>query len=301
MSNIGSETVSTSPGEFARTLFSSETIASRFVGDTSQDSTVLADYEQQGVERGYGGWEKYDIAERTSQTPLKQGYSGRRVNFMRREELLIDEKKQVAFVTNYSRSGISVKQAHSQMCVWAFCDAIGLDVPRHHWFPDDEIVVVEEVGEVNEQVWDLVSVSREIAERIDQRALLEYISILLIAGNEDLRPPNFACDEEGQVYVFDFDKSDYRFGSLDILRPTCNKAIKTINLINKVRDEKLSIGRDEICRRVQKISTQLQSTPQMDRVLGTVGLYDDIFADETKKSFEEQFRNNIMIFAADDN
>jgi len=73
--------------------------------------------------------------------------------------------------------------------------------------------------------------------------------------------------------------------------------MRTVEVINQVRDEELSIDRDEICSRVRVLSTQIQNSPHMDRILGTVGLYDDIFQDETGESFEDLFRNNIMVFA----
>lgn len=293
-----SDAVQTTPGEFARDLFHPETIASRYVADTSQDNIVQADYKQRGVTHGAGGWEEYHTAEVISDVPLKEGsYSGRRVDSMSRQELLLEGEEHVAFTTDYSKGQIRLRQAHSQMAVWAFCDALGLHVPRHHWFPDAEIVVVDEVGGVDEQVWDPVSVPAEVAERINQRVLLDYISVLLIAGNEDLRPPNFKIGDEGQVYVFDFDKSDYRFESTRVLRPTCNKAMQTVDIMNCVRDDKLSINRDVICNRVRTISMRLQASRHMDRILGTVGLYDDIFQEETEESFENLFRNNIIVFA----
>jgi hypothetical protein len=298
MSHSGSDTVRTTPGEFARDLFHPGTIASRYVTDTPQDNVVPDDYEQRGVTHGAGGWEKYHAAKVISEVPLKKGsYSGRRVDSMSRQKLLLEEEEYVAFITDYSGGGVRMRQAHSQMAVWAFCDALGLQVPCHHWFPDAEIVVVDEVGGIDEQVWDLFSVPPEIAERVDQRVLLDYISVLLIAGNEDLRPPNFKIGDEGQVHVFDFDKSDHRFGAPRALGPTCNKAMKTVNIINDVRDDELSINRDVICDRVRVISTRLQASRHMDRILGTVGLYDDLFQDETGESFEDLFRNNIIVFA----
>lgn len=257
-----------------------------------------ADYKQRGVNHGAGGWEEYHGAKLISEVPLKEGsYSGRRVDSMSRQELLLGGEKYVGFTTDYSRGDIRMRQAHSQMAVWAFCDALGFHVPRHHWFPDTEIVVVEKVGGIDEQVWDPFSVPPEIAERVDQHELLDYISVLLIAGNEDLRPPNFKIGDEGQVHVFDFDKSDCRFEALQVLRPTCHKAMKTVDIINDVRDEELSINRDVICDRVREISIRLQSSRHMDRILGTVGLYDDLFQDDTGESFEDLFRNNITVFA----
>jgi hypothetical protein len=294
----GSDAAQTAPGAFARDLFRSGTIASRYVADTSQDNVVLADYEQRGVTHGAGGWEEYHTAKLISKVPLKEGsYSGRRVDSMSREKLLLDKKEYVAFSTDYSMGGVHMRQAHSQMAVWAFCDALGIHVPRHHWFPDNETVVVNEVGGADERVWDPLSVPAEVAERVNQRVLLDYISVLLITGNEDLRPPNFKIGDEEQVHVFDFDKSDCRFESPRVLRPTCNKAMRTVEVINQVRDEELSIDRDEICSRVRVLSTRIQNSPHMDRILGTVGLYDDIFQDETGESFEDLFRNNIMVFA----
>lgn len=302
MCHSGSDAARTTPGEFARDLFHPGTIASRYVADTSLDNVVLADYEQRGVIHGAGGWEEYHAAELRSEVPLKNGsYSGRRVDSMSRQDLLLGGEEYVAFTTDYSRDSIRMRQAHSQMAVWAFCDALGLNVPRHHWFPDAEVVVVEEVGGVDEQVWDPFSVPPEVAQRVNQRVLLDYISVLLIAGNEDLRPPNFKIGDEGQIHVFDFDKSDYRFETPRTLRPACNKAMKTINILNDVREEELSINRDVICDRVQMISTRIQGSRHMDRILGTVGLYDDIFQDDTSESFEGLFRNNIIVFAEESN
>lgn len=292
---------SLSPGDFARTTLSPGTVASRYVGKTSQDHLVLADYETRSIVCGYGGWEKYDRAEINSEVPLKNGsYQGRRVGSMCRQELNIVGDRAVAFVTDYSGDSLSIRQAHSQMAVWAFCDSLGLNVPRHHWFPDKEIVVVEGVGEVNQAARDPISVNSEAVNRINSEHLLEYISVLLIAGNADLRPPNFKIGEEGQIYTFDFDKSDQYFKSASALRVACTKALTTIKALDEVRDVPLEIDRSEICSRVEKIATQIQCSQHMDRILGTIELYDKIFKEKTGVSFKNQVGNNISVFSTTD-
>lgn len=289
---------SQTPGAFARELLSPGTIAARYVGETSQDNLVLADYEARSVECGYGGWEEYNRAEITSEVPLKQrSYQGRRVGSMCRQEVDIDGHEAVAFVTDYSQGTLSMRQAHSQMAVWAFCDSLGLNVPRHHWFPDPEVVVVEEVGGVNQTARDPVSVDREVVNHINPSELLEHMSVLLIAGNADLRPPNFKIGDEGQIYTFDFDKSDQPFASTGALNIACVKARKTIRVLDRVRDNPLEIDADRICSRVTAMATELQSSPHMNRILGTVELYDDIFQTETNESFEKSIRNNIMVLS----
>lgn len=298
MSQTGSEQ---QPGEFARALLHPEVIASRYIGNTSRDDDVLADYNQQDSDVGYGGWPEYPFADVISQQPLKQGnYTGRRVDSMRREKVSTGTHTNAAFVTDYSETGPQMRQAHSQMAIWAFCDALGIDVPRHHWFPGENIVVVEKVGGLDEKIQDPISLDCEVADRINPDALLDYISVQLLAGTGDLRPANFKFGEEGQVYIFDFDKADQRFQSVAALRNACNKAMRTVDVLEEARTEDLSIDRDRICSRVQEIATTVNSPPQLNRILGTVELYDDLFAEATSESFEEFFRNNITVFSDDE-
>jgi hypothetical protein len=289
---------SPSPGSFARNLLHSEVIASRYLVDTSQDDLVISDYENCGVQTGYGGWPEYSGAEVDSEQPLKQTqYSGRRADSMSRQEIIVDGTPKEAFVTDYRGGNPNTRQAQSQMTVWAFCDALGLNVPKHHWFPSNETVVVAEVGGPDETVVDPISIEPSVADHIDPDALMDYISVLLLAGTADLLPKNFKIGEEGQIYVFDFDKADQRFESIRVLKHACTKAMKTVNVLNTVRDEDLPIDRDGICTRVQEIATEINSSPHLNRILGTVELYDDLFIDETSESFEDLFRNNITVFA----
>lgn len=288
------------PAAFAQDLLHSGALASRYLVETTSNG-VAADYELNGVEHGYGGWPEYHSAEIAGSQPLKNTqYTGRRVDSMRREEMAIDNKIVGAFVTDYGMTGARMRQAHSQMAVWAFCDAIGLQVPRHHWFPDQNIVVVEEVGSAEEETFDPFSVPPSVADRITGGSLLDFISIQLLAGTDDLRPKNFKIGEEGQIFVFDFDKADQTFQNISVLNNACGKAMQTVKVLNEVRDEGLAIDRDQICARVQEITTTLHSLPHMNRVLGTVELYDDLFHEETGESFETLFRNNITVFSSAD-
>lgn len=289
-----------SPGAFARDILHSEAVASRYRVDASSDEVVLADYEQQQVEHGYGGWPEYPQKEVVSKQPLKDTeHTGRRVNSMYRLDLAQNGSREAAFVTDYSGHQLRMQQAHSQMAVWAFCDALGLDIPRHHWLPEDEVVAVEEVGTSDQLVQDPVSVEPKYAKKVKGEVLLDYISVQLLAGTEDLLPANFKIDSEGHVYVFDFDKADQRFKSIGALRNACNKAMKTVGVLNKVRDDELGITRDTICSRVQEIATTLHSSVHLDRILGTVELYDDLFEESTEKAFQDHFRNNVIVLSRD--
>lgn len=285
------------PAAFAQTLLHPGALASRYLASSSSN-VVIADYAINKVEHGYGGWPEYHTAEIGVEQPLKNTqYSGRRADSMHRQEVAIGDEVMGAFVTDCGVTGASMRQAHSQMAVWAFCDSIGLHVPRHHWFPTKKIVVVEEVGGTEEETFDPISVPPYIADRITGNALLDFISIQLLAGTDDLRPANFKIGEEGQIYVFDFDKADQRFQTIGVLRNSCVKAMKTVDVLNEVRAESLAIDRDRICERVQEIATSIQSSPHMNRILGTVELYDDLFVEETGEQFEELFRNNISVFS----
>jgi hypothetical protein len=288
-----------SPGAFARDLFTPTSVASRYISDTSQDNIVLADYERCPVEYGYGGWPEYHFADVEDEQELKTtNHGGRRINSMTRQNIAVNDHIVGAFVTEYGGSTTPrMRQAHSQMAVWAFCDALGLDVPRHHWYPDEEIVVVEEVGHPEEGVSDLMSLDYSVAERIRREDLLNYISTQLLAGVEDLLPKNFKVSEAGEVYVFDFDKADHQFVSDTALSNACVKAEKTIGVLNRVRDEPLSINREMICSRTQEIATQIHRSSHYDRVLGTVELYDDVFSDETEEEFKSLFENNITVLS----
>lgn len=287
------------PAEFARELLNPGAIASRYLADTSDDIPVLSDYKQCSVEVGYGGWPEYHSGTVEQTQPLKNTrYTGRRVDSMRREEVRINGTCVGAFVTQYGKKGPKIGQAQSQMAVWAFSDALGLHVPRHHWYPERKIVVVEEVGGPAERTFDPISVDSAVAERIEPTELLDYISILLLAGVEDLRHKNFKIGEEGKVYVFDFDKADQRFGGVNPLSIACGKAMNTIDLLNKARDGEIPIDRDQICSRVQELARDIHSSPHFNRILGTVELYDDRFKEETDISFEDQFRNNITVFSS---
>jgi hypothetical protein len=290
-------TESETPGAFAQDLLCPGALAARYLAE-SAGNTVIADYERQEIEYGYGGWPEYNQSEvKISQQLKETKHSGRRADSMCYQTVQVDGKEVGAFVTDYGTTGASLRQAHSQMAVWAFCDAIGLHVPRHHWFPKKDIVAVEEVGGIDEETFDPISVRPAVADRIADKALLDFISVQLLAGTDDLRPKNFKIGEEGHIYVFDFDKADQPFQSLSVLNNSCGKAMRTVKVLNEVREEPLNIERDRICERVQEIATTLQSSRHMNRILGTVELYDKLFSEETEESFEELFRNNITVFS----
>ncbi|WP_254546184.1 hypothetical protein [Halomarina pelagica] len=214
-----------------------------------------------------------------------------------------EECEQVrAFATQYPGVGSTrqprIRQAHSQMAVWAFCDAIGIDVPRHQWLSGERKVIVEEVGTPVEETWPVLMLpDNGIADRVDQGRLQDLLSVQLLAGVEDLGSRNLKIGESGRAYVFDFDKADQEYQTHNVLPAACTKAKQSIRLINEVRSEPLTLDRDMLCERTRTIATKINNSVHRDRILATVRRYDDVFFDETNESFADLFANNISCLA----
>ena len=291
------------PGSFARSLLDSDALAVRFRDDTLEDNVVLASFPEASSPSGIGGWSEYDPERVVSTQPLKEtNYSGRRVDSMSIYTFDEEFEQTRAFVTQYPLEGSSgeprIGQAHSQMAVWAFCDALGIDVPRHQWLYDERKVVVEEVGTPEEKTWTVLAVEERYANEINHTQLQDLISVQLLAGVEDLSYRNLNIGESGRAYVFDFDKADQQFKSTNVLRIACGKICRTIKTIDEVRTTPLQIDRNSICARVQEIATGIANSPHRERILKTVQRYDEVFINETEQSFVELFDNNISILSA---
>jgi len=293
----GSE-LDTTPGSFARTILSADALAPRFRGGNQDDNAVLADSASSSL--GIGGWENYEPDHIVSQQPLKDtNHGGRRVDHMFTCKLDNSFSQERAFVCQYPEPDSSgpprISQAHTQMAVWAFCDAVGIDVPRHQWLSDERQVVVEEVGRNDEKTWTTLRLDRgqQCVEEINPDRLRDIFSVQLLAGVEDLSHRNLNIGESGRAYVFDFDKADQVFESTAVLSHACNKACKTIRMLNEVRTTPLSLNRMSICDRVKEIASRINNSPHKQRILSTVEEYDRAFANETDRSFVDQFSNNI--------
>jgi hypothetical protein len=210
---------------------------------------------------------------------------------MSRVELSGSVETGVAYVTDYSGSDPPIKRAHSQMAGWAFCDALGLDVPRHHWFPEERELVVEAVdGEGS--VENTFEIDANVASKIDRNEILDYISVLLLAGTDDLRRSNFAFREDGSVGVFDFDKLDQQFGSRRTLRISCGRAVRTVEALNQLREEPLNITKDSMCSRVTELANIVENSEHQNRIFDTVAQYDQLFPN-SNESFEALIRKNV--------
>lgn len=287
------------PGSFARSIFCFDALAPRFRKEKPDDERVLAESTIAASIPGTGGWPEYDPSYVVSRRPLKETqYSGRRADSMFIHTFGEEFEQERAFVTQYPDKGSSgtprIEQAHSQMAVWAFCDALGVDVPRHQWVEEERKVVVEEVGTPIEKTWTVLALgTASCADKIDCVQLKDLFSVQLLAGIEDLRHQNLNIGESGRVYVFDFDKADQVFENHRVLSHSCNKACKTIDMLNEIRTNPLQLNRDEICERVREIATELADSPHKEPILETVRHYDSIFSEETEKEFAELFENNI--------
>lgn len=293
----------TTPGSFARALLTSESVAPRFQMPTQNDTCVLADLPCSTSPAGIGGWPEFDLRHVESEQPLKESiYSGRRADSMVIYTFAEEYEQNRAFATQYPQVGSTrqprIRQAHSQMAVWAFCDAIGIDVPRHQWLSDERKVVVEEVGTPAEKTWPIIALpDNTVADNVNQERLRDLLSVQLLAGTEDLGHQNLKIGESGHTYVFDFDKADQKYRTPDVLPQACTKAKKSIQIINKARSEPLDIDRDTLCDRTRIIATEIETSVHRDRILTTVGRYDDVFSNETNTSFVDLFDNNISCLA----
>lgn len=292
------------PGEFARSLLDTEAIAQRYRGEEPEDEIVLAADFEYSEDSGIGGWPEYSPEHVVSSTPLKEtAYSGRRAEAMAIQTLDQSLSHSEAFVTRYppeeSGAGPNIRQGQSQMSVWAFCDAVGIDVPRHHWVPNERAVVVESVGPADEDTSTVLTLDDPVyADRINPSQIRDLMSVQLLAGVEDITQRNLIIDERGLAYVFDFDKADQRYSSVEALRVACNKSCKTLEILDSIRSEPLGLARSSLCTRTCEIASAINNSSQKERILETVARYDEIFEPETGETFESLFRNNLSVLSS---
>ena len=250
----------------------------------------------------FGGWDEYEETEPGSplgETGEELGRTAGHMDTVRLDdETAADSTGDRAFVTRYdSPDGPAAWNAQSEMATYAFCDAVGIDVPRHTYNAEEEWVASEEVPGTSAANIDAESFPRG---KVDRDEYLDQVAVQLLAGNTDLTADNMKIDDEGRLHYFDFDYSRYEYanhgdlrGWADLTQRT-NEILADLNEPGPDTDADFEVSNDEFAERAKEIAVKIHNSGDTDRVVEAAAAYEPLFED-TNRSPSEQIRNNIEV------
>ena len=279
-----------SPAEFARTVFDSGAVATRYRDDPRLRGTVTgADGAFPPAERDsfrFGGWSDYDPDEASSFTllPDTSDATGRTARYMGVADLSSDDATGTvsAYISHYDddfrphleEASPERRYAHRQMAGYAFADSVGARVPPHTFNKAEDWVATGGI------VADPVSkLSTERAERVDREEFIDQMAVQLLAGNGDLHSSNVFVGEDGGVHCVDMDMAGHELDSYSQVETAAVRATGTAGRIDRRRSdtEPMDVSEAEIADRAQEIAVSLHVSGQKERVFETLDDYDQIF------------------------
>lgn len=307
-------------GQFARTMFAEGAIAYRHL-DPDEEGVVRAKNPDEDAPGRFGGWPEFDEENIEFRTGLTEADTAEGVTarWMELASLTGDSADSYrAFITKYDHNPDRVRdemaargyerdrvyppemwQAHSQMAMYAFTDALGVRVPDHTWDAEQEYVAVAGVEQPGRASTEPVTeLSEEAAARVDEDEFCDIMAVQILAGNYDLHSENVRVGEDGQVHCIDYDRGGSSWSNMAMMESKCRKAASTADRIDRRRGDDFQVSQTDIADRAQEIAVGLEVADETERVVRTVEQYDQVFQSETDRSFADTIRSNIQ-FAAD--
>lgn len=303
-----------SPDELAHEYLNDGAVADRHRGENGDGGQRAIPTEEDGTER-VGGWSEYDegnAEEIESLADLSE--SGRTMKYMDRVSLEDNaDGTDTAFVTHYrdeARPDVDadsprVTFARNQMATYAFCDAVGVDVPQHTYNSDEQWVAAYGIkgNSVSDLRWESFDEGerQELAQSIDRDEFRDQMAVQLLAGNTDLHEHNIHIDDDGGVHCIDLDLGGRRHHDLNTATINAGKATETSQTIADERtpkgeepDDDFRVEPHEVASRAQEIAVSIHNSGDTERVMDSVAAYDEEFPRQPDRA--ESIRENIELF-----
>ena len=309
-----------SPAELAHEYLAEGAVADRHRdgGDEGEVEQRAVPPDESGDER-IGGWDEYDPNDAQEIVSLAEGDEdgGRTQKYM--DRVVLDEEADgtdTAFVTHYREdarpdvdsSPPRKRYGRNQMAMYAFCDAVGVDIPRHTYDRDGEWVAAYGVDgrSVSDLAWssdeEEEKRNREIARKVDRDEFKDQMAVQILGGNNDLHQLNVHVDDGGGVHCIDLDLSVDKIRDLDNTAVHASRAAETSEKIARARgdgddeyDEEFAMSGEEIAERAQEIAVSIHNSGDTDRIAESVAEYDEEFPDCHGEA-HENIRENIELF-----
>ena len=295
-------------GQFARAMFSEGALSERARSDTDEWGVEPA--AESGTGR-IGSWPEFsrDNIEKRESLDDTDAATGVTSSYMEVAQMSGESTDSYrAYLTQYGNDpqqevaeGNATReldvpedwQAHSQLATTTFSRSCGVRTPDHTYDPDDEIVAAAGVNRAGRaEAKPVGEISDETAAKVDREEFIDVCATQHLAGNTDLHSENVFADEDGGIHCIDYDRGRAEYPDMATMELRATKAQSSAEIIDRRRDDDFDVGREEITDRAQELAVALEVSGQKERVLRTVGEYDDQFPD-TENEHEGIIRNNI--------
>jgi hypothetical protein len=264
-----------SVGELARTLFDSEDAISPRNRDGEGERVLQMADEGDGK---VGGWEDFELPPEPERETLAEAgvEGGRTAQYMERGHLphlpddTGDYRTGRAFITHYDpdfNPDASDADCPGEYCAghqmgnFAFCDALGMNTPRHVYDPDENYVAAEEFpGQPAFEADDVM------CQQVDRDALTDTLAAQALVGNRDTHVGNIFVGWQGEVACVDLDIGGTEYeGREDMAGSVLTGAADEIESKGGP-----SVEGADIAERAQEIAVALHNSGRLPEVLDAV-------------------------------
>lgn len=289
-------------------------------------SNVEGDAAEKGVSDGSAGSPNISIAdseewseraqnwrEHVDESAGETGGFGEGVSVdagaMRKETL--EETGEDIYITDYDtlaevNGEEKAEQLKTQSLIGhQYTQEMGHEAPNVAYNPEENEVIQQEVGGPDTDTWAVEDAPDGALEKVDREEFDELMGSQLLAGNFDTSPDNIHVDEDGGLFVMDFDRTGDDIGDVsDSAEMEINAATgaATGTHIGEVNDDfhtdKWEYEK-EITDSAVEIATELDENGEVDDVLGPVEeLEREVSNGDSDRT--EVIRSNIDAVAGED-